>query len=166
MSTAIFGLVGAVVGAIIVGANNYCLAVRRERADRERDDRNRAIVIKTAARLIDADLSRAGAAAKICVEKRRWWPSDVRQLSDEAWEKYSPDIAPVLPNQAWADVLTAIEAVDDLKRFREIAVETELVANSIPDTTAEQIVPVLTDIKNGRAALAPFVFDSPSAAGK
>ena len=75
---AIVALMSTIVGATIGAATNYALAVRRERADRERDSRNHAIEVKRAARLIDAELVRGHAAAQICVEKRHWWPADAR----------------------------------------------------------------------------------------
>lgn len=164
MSTAIIvaivALMATIVGATIGAATNYALAVRRDHADEERDRRNHAIEVKRAARLIDAELHRAQTAAEICVEKRHWWSADVPQLTTEAWQKYDAILAPDLSDQAWLDLRVALEAVDNIRRFREITVDTGLVANAISDATAEQIVPVLRDIKSGRNALAPFVFDS------
>ena len=70
MSSAIIAFVGVIVGAIIAAGSTYLIATRREWADTERENRNRAIEIKRGLRLIDADLSRAQAAANICVDKR------------------------------------------------------------------------------------------------
>ena len=84
MGEAIFGLLGVLVGGIITAGSSYLLDRRRERVERQRDRRNRAIELKRASRLIDAELSRAEAAARICVEKRHWWTPDV-QLSRRPW---------------------------------------------------------------------------------
>lgn len=169
MSTAIIvaivALVSTIVGATISAATNYALAERRDRADRERDSRNHAIELKRAARLIDAELLRAHAAAQICVEKRRWWTADAPQLSTEAWQKYSGTIAPDLSDRAWLDVTVALEAVDNIRRARDIAVDAGLGTNAISEVTADQLAPMLRDIKLGRSALAPFVFDSLPTAG-
>lgn len=169
MSTAIIvaivALVSTIVGAIIGAATNYALAVRRERADNERNSRNHAIEAKRAARLIDAELLRAQAATAICVEKRHWWSANAPQLSTEVWQKYSGTIAPDLSDQAWADVTGALEAAENIRTARDLAVNAGLGANAISDATAEQLAPMLRDIKLGRAALAPFVFDSLPAAG-
>ena len=77
---AIVALVSTIVGATIGDATNYFLAIRRERADKERDSLNHAIEVTRAARLIQAELLRAQAAAAICVDKRHWWSGDVVQL--------------------------------------------------------------------------------------
>lgn len=169
MSTAIIvaivALVSTIVGATIGAATNYILAERRERADNERDSRNHAIEVKRAARLIDAELLRAQAAAHICVEKRQWWAADAPQLSTETWQKYSGTIAPDVPDQAWLDVRLAVESIDNIQRARDMAVDAGLGAIPISDATAAQLAPMLRDIKLGRGALVPFVFDSLPAAG-
>jgi hypothetical protein len=164
MSTAIIvaivALVSTVVGATIGAAANYVLAVRRERADRERDSRNRAVEVKRAARLIEGELARAEAAAHICVEKRHWWSGDAPRLSTEAWQKHGGTIAPDLTDQAWLAVRIAIEAVDNIRGARDLAVDAGLEACAISDAVAEGLAPMLRDITLGCAALAPFVFDS------
>jgi hypothetical protein len=153
---AIVALVSTIIGATIGAITNYTLAVRLERSDRERDKRNHAVEVKRAARLIDVELSRAEAAARICVEKRHWWGGDVAQLSTDAWQKYSGSIAPDLSDQAWLAVMVAIEAVDHIRTARAIAVDAGLEARPISDTTANALALMLRDIKLGRAALDPF----------
>lgn len=97
---ALFGLLGVIVGGIITTASSYLLQRRGERTDNEREDRNRAIEIKRAARLIDAELLRARAAARIAIKNKHWWIPDAK-LKTEAWEKYSAVIAPVLSYGDW-----------------------------------------------------------------
>jgi len=163
---AIVALVSTLVGATIGAATNYALEARRERADKERDKRNHAIDVKRAARLIDAELLRAQAAAAMYVEKRHWWSADVLQLSTEAWQMHSGSIAPDLSDQAWTAVIVALEAADNIRAARELAVDAGLAADAMSDAGAEQLAPMLRDIILGRAALAPFVLDSPPAAGE
>jgi hypothetical protein len=57
-------------------------------------------------------------------------------------------------------VRVAVEAVDNLRAARGIAVELSLTTEAIPNTTAEKIVPMLRDIEAGRRALAPFMLDA------
>lgn len=164
MSTAIIvaivALVSTIAGATIGAATTYVLAVRRERADRERDSRSHAIEVKRAARLIHAELSRAQAAAAICVEKRHWWSVDVQPLSTEAWQKYSGTIAADLSDQAWGELIVAAEAVENIRDARDRRVAAGLPLDAITDEIADQLAPMLRDIKRGRGALAPFVSDS------
>lgn len=160
MGEAIFGLLGVILGGIITAGSTYLLDRRRERADRERESRNHAIEIKRAARLIDAELLRAQAAASICVGKRHWWSADLPPLSTEAWQKDSAIIATHLSDQAWLDVRVAVEAVDNISRARDLAFEAGEVATAVSVTTAEAVAPMLRDVKIGRGALAPFVADA------
>lgn len=164
MSTAIIvaivAMLSTIVGATIGAATTYILAVRRERADRERNSRSHAIEIKRAARLIDAELLRAQSAAAICVEKRRWWSVVVQPLSTEAWQKYNGTIDADLSNQAWLEIVIAAEAVENIRDVRIRCVADGLPLDAISDAIAEQISPILRDIARGRDALAPFVSDS------
>jgi hypothetical protein len=115
--------------------------------------------------LIDAELSRAQAAAQICVEKKHWWSQDVKPLTTEAWQQFSGTVAPELSDTAWMAVRVAVEAVDNLRSARGIAVELSLTTEAIPNTTAEKIVPMLMDIEAGRRALAPSMLDDLYAPG-
>jgi hypothetical protein len=158
MREAIFGLVGVLVGGIITSVSSYLLDRRRELVDRQRDSRNRAIELKRAARLIDAELSRAQAAARICTERGHWWSPEA-QLSRKAWEQYGGVIAPDLSDTAWLAVRVAIEAADQLSLCRGQG------TTDISDGIVEEIVPILRDIEAGRLALSPFAREVPPASG-
>jgi hypothetical protein len=118
--SAISGLVGVILGGIITTVSNYLLYQKREKTERKRDRSNRSIEIKRASRIIDADLSRAHAAAHICVEQRHWWSADVPPLTVEGWQQYRGIIAPELSNNAWRAVCVAVEAVHNLNTARDI----------------------------------------------
>ena len=60
-------------------------------------------------------------------------------------------MAPVLSYGDWVAVVKAVLAIDDLSLDR--------LPGDIPDSTVEQLVPMLQDIEAGLNALAPFVFD-------
>ena len=152
MEAAIFGLVGVIIGGVITAGSNYLLERRRERAISQRESRNQAIEIRRAARLIDAELLRARAAASIAIKNKHWWIPDAK-LKTEAWEKYCSVIAPVLSYGDWVAVVKAVLAIDDLSLDR--------LPGDIPDSTVELLVPMLQDIEAGLNALAPFVFDVP-----
>jgi len=64
MEAPLFALVGVIVGGIITAGSNYLLDRRRERAASQRENRNYAIEIKRAARLIDAELLRSTGCSK------------------------------------------------------------------------------------------------------
>jgi hypothetical protein len=155
----VFLLVATLVGAFITTGFNYFLYRMRERAERERENRKRAIEIRRACRLIDAELLRADVAARICVEEKRWWNPTI-QLTTEAWQNYSGIVSPESSYTDWVAVMVAVQAVDNLRSGRDIAFKDRL-SDDIADMTAEQIVPVLMDIERGRRALTQFTLDQP-----
>ena len=154
---AIVALVATIIGATIGAITNYVLAVRRERADTQRDNRNHAIEVKRAARLLDRELSLVRSLANISIEER-YWVQDV-ELSTEAWQKYGGTIAPDLSNQAWHAVTIAFLAVEHIKASRALYLSSVLRDRPISDEHAEKIAPMLKDVALGREALAPFVWN-------
>src|SRR5664280_1034399 len=155
MMAAIFGLVGVIVGGIITAGSNYVLAVRRERADRDRDSRASAIEVKRAARLIAMELARAQAVATFAINERHWIDEN---LTTEAWQKYAATIAPILSNEAWGDVSIAFVALEYTEGSKNEYLSGVLRDIPIPDDIAELITPKLENIKRGHEALTPFVW--------
>jgi hypothetical protein len=151
---AIISLVSAIVGASIVAVTNYILAVRREKADREKDGRVHAIEAKRAARLIQVELLRAQTLAEISIEKR-YWVLDV-ELTTEAWEKHGGTIAPYLSDEAWYAVIIAFEAVEHIKGTKALYLSGVLRDAPISDKSSEGVGPMLRDVTRGRDALTPL----------
>src|ERR1700722_13292445 len=147
-------LVATIIGATIGATANYILAVRRERADTERDNRNHAIEVKREARLLDRELLLAQSLADILIEKR-YWVQDT-ELSTEAWQKYGGTIAPDLSNEAWHAVTIAFVAVEHIKVSRALYLSGVLRDRPISEGHAEGVAPMLRDVTLGRGALAPF----------
>jgi hypothetical protein len=151
---AIVALVSTMLGATIGAATNYVLAVRRERADTERDNRDHAIEVKRAARLLDRELLLAQSLADILIDKR-YWVQDA-ELSTEAWQKYGGTIAPDLSNEAWHAITIAFVAVEHIKGSRALYLSSVLRDRPISDGHADGVAPMLRDVTLGREALAPF----------
>jgi len=160
MSTAIIvaivAFVSTVLGASIGAVTNYILAVRRERSERDQDDRTRAIEIKRASRLIDLELAKAEALAKISLTKRYWVPNTDAELTTEAWQKHGGTVAPYLSDQAWNAVMVAFMAVEHIKGTRTLYLGGALRDLPISDKNAEGVDVMLRDVLIGREALAPF----------
>jgi hypothetical protein len=93
-------LLGTVVGGSIVTGGNYLLARRREKVE-----------LKTACRLISAELQAASHTIKFALQSKRWWHSH-ETLSTEAWKQYRSFLAPNLSYDAWSYVLMAIVNID------------------------------------------------------
>lgn len=160
MGEAIFGLVGVIVGGFITAYSSYLLDRRREQVDRQKESHNRATKLKMAARLIDDELARGQAAAKIAFENRHWWNPD-EQLLTGAWQQYREFIAPEVSQAAWHAVSIAIIAVHQLSGERANAVKLGLAGDILSDSLVATFGPPLTDIDAGRVALAPLTRDAP-----
>jgi hypothetical protein len=148
ITMAFIGMGGVFVGALVTAGANWLFAIRREKVDAEKGRRMHAIEVKKASRLIADELSIAQAAAQKCVEQKHWWGADV-QLTTEAWQKYRSVITPELSDTDWNTLVAAFQAVDDLRIIGSFRTDTEL----IPHTTADQISPILRDIRKGLDAV-------------
>jgi hypothetical protein len=160
MSTAIIvaivGFASAILGASIGAFTTYALEVKRERADRDKDNRAHAIEVKRTARLLDLELVKAQTLADIAI-KKRYWNVDA-ELSIEAWQKFSGTIAPDLSNQAWLAVMMAFQALEDIKGCRALCLGSVLRDEPLSDKSIEGIDVMQRDVRLGREALAPFSF--------
>ena len=168
---AIVALMATILGATIGAGTNYILAVRRERADRERDDRNHTVEVKRAARLIDSELlwilyaaTWVRAPANQRIEEKRWSSAAVPllPLSTEARQKYICTIAPDLSDESWMSVTIALQAAEAIRVILGMPGDRAI---AIPDDVAESLVPLITNIDKGRRGLAPYQLDI-QAAGK
>lgn len=160
MSTAIIvaivGFVSAILGASIGAFTTYILAVRREHAERDKDNRAHAIEVKRAARLIDMELAKAQTLAEIALKKRHW--NVDAELSVEPWQKFGGTIAPDLSNQAWLAVMIAFQALEDIKGCRALCLGSVLRDVPLSDKSIDGIDVMQRDVRLGREALAPFAY--------
>jgi hypothetical protein len=172
LQTALVGLAGVIVGAAITGGFAYWLERRKEH-----------VAVRRAARLIDADLLLAEVVAQGCVEKKKWWPTELR-LTSEGWQQHRDVIASRLSYEPWLTVIGAVMAIGHLQGSRDGAFKIQLAkmasdstkvdvvtaadalgldiadpAPAIPESTVTQIEPMLRDLTAGRAALAPLTRD-------
>jgi hypothetical protein len=153
---AIVAFVSTILGASIGAFTTYSLAVRRERADRDKDNRAHATEVKRAARLIDVELTNAQTLAEIAI-KKKYWNVDA-ELPIEAWQKYGGTIAPDLSNQAWLAVMLAFQALKDIKGTRALYLGGVLRDVPLSDKSIEGIDVMQRDVTLGREALAPFAY--------
>jgi hypothetical protein len=152
---AIVALASTIVGASIGAATNYILAVRRERAEKEKEDRGHAVAVKRAARLIDSELAWARATANHCIEEKRLGraTTPLLPLSTDARQKHLDTIASDLSDGAWTGVTIAMQAAETIRMIVQMQQDRAMV---LPDDVVESIVPLRTNIDNGRLGLAPY----------
>jgi len=119
----------------------------------EEDRRLEAVETTRASRLICAELLKARAAAKICIEEKHWWPADLQPTS-EAWQNFGRVIACEFSIKDWSAVVSGFEAVENL--IKEAAQIGETPA-TLGGETAERIIPLLEHIERGCTALAQYL---------
>ena len=171
-------LVGVLVGAVITGGFAWLVAWWNKRSDNAAELRRHGMEVQRAARLIDADLQVAVAAALLCVKTKEWWGT--QPLTSQGWQQYRAAIAPELSAGAWTALMTAVIAIDHLQWSRDAAAKIhrakmatdpakadvmkaaamldldiiEPVAMS--EANQQHVEKVLKDLEAGRAALAPL----------
>lgn len=170
----VVGLAG-IAGTLVAGLGGIYVGAWLQR---KAEERNEVLAIRRAARLIDADLLMAEASARICVEKKHWWASDLR-LTAEGWQKYRDVVAAQLSWNHWGAVVVAVEVIGHLQGSRDVARKIQLAtmatdpetsdsyaaalamgldiddpAPAIPETTVAQLRPWLAHLEDGRRALA------------
>lgn len=151
---AIVALVSTIIGAIVGAVTTYTLAVRRERADREIEDRKHAVEVKRAARLLGVHLVWVRTAANMWTmekEKRKFHATVPRfSLSAEARQTYLGAIAADLSDDDWSSVIAAFQAADSFEMLRDQARDQNI---AISDAVAETVVPLITQIDTGHRDL-------------
>lgn len=143
---ALFGLLGVIIGGIITAGANYLLDRRRELTANRRDERDHAIEVKRAARLIDIEILRVAASLKIVIDSKHW--SNAKPTT-EAWQKYGAVIAPVLSYFDWLTVVKAIMAIDSIEW-------SNVPPGTVSDELAAVFVPLFDQMMAAGRVLAPF----------
>lgn len=148
---AIVAFVSTILGATIGAVTNYILAVKREKADRDRDERIHEIEIKRAARLMSLELEKAYALAELAIKKRYWVP-DAR-VSTDVWQKYGSTIAPDLSYLDWRAVATAFMALEHINGTMALYLSGPLRDQPISDQSIGGVDIMQRDVKRGIESL-------------
>jgi hypothetical protein len=152
---AAFGLLGVIVGGLITAGSSYLLDERRSKREREREEQNRLIEIKRAARLIDLDLLTATAYATLAFKNDRYWSSTDSPLKIKAWDDYAAVLAPAASSDVWNKIRLGINAVQHLNAYRasDAVASGEECFPLLSSTLKSDMERLLDNIKNARGAL-------------
>lgn len=121
--TGVFGLAGVVVGAASTGFVEWKLLTRREVAERRRDEAERAVRVRQAARLVMDDFAAVSAHIAVCLEDGKGTPTVLHAESQLTnWQVYQGVLASELDDdrlwRALANAATAArQAANTLARF-------------------------------------------------
>jgi hypothetical protein len=109
--TAIFGLIGVVVGASASGFVSYVLQRRRERAS-----------LRSAVRLLQEDLGYAHSLLDSALEDGAWWPSSF-ELPVETWSAQREIVTAYVDVTTWLEVSGAFGSIRNINAARVGAAE-------------------------------------------
>lgn len=128
LTPAVIGLVGVLVGGIIAAGTNYIVAVRKERADRAKEENDRTLELNRAARMVWVELQEAQTALDLARGNRRWVPQDTgAHARSDSWDKYGASLAAAMQFKDWDNVARAYSGIHTLRSWyhRDNAVEFE-----------------------------------------
>ena len=161
---AAFGLLGVVIGGLITAVSSYLLEERRGKREQQREDRERSIEIKRAARMIAADFAQAHACASLALDQRFYWDSSNAPLKLKGWEDYAAILAPAILSDAWLKVRLGVDAISNLNAYREMdaASATNKVRPPVSNELNKALASAAHDISDAQEALAPLCYESRS----
>jgi len=160
---AAFGLLGVIVGGLITAISSFLLDERRSKRERKREERDRSIEIKRAARMIDQDFSTAHACATAAFKHNYYWDSANAPLTLKGWNDYAAILAPAVSSDAWLKIRLGIDAVRNLNAYRELDAVTAIGEPFFPPVSSnlkQAVARAADDILDAREALAPLCFES------
>jgi hypothetical protein len=152
--TAVFGLIGVIVGGLITGVMSYILEKRRANREEAKEKRKRIIALKQAARLIDADFDSALGAVECCISFKRW-TSGFDPIRLEVWREHQSVLATEATLDDWIRLKKAVKAMEGYQLGANYAtnqgdLNTNVVALAVPKAAKG-------DLESGRAALKPYL---------
>ena len=145
MNEAIFGLVGVIVGALLIGFVASSAAARRNRKG-----------VQVAARLLLADISTAQASYEECLEVGKWAGLPARPISLEAWNQWKALLASNISSGSdWTKVFSVFV---DAQQFNALAAAhkgTDVISQPVSDAMSvalartDEAMPVLAPYAHG-----------------
>jgi hypothetical protein len=118
LAPAVIGLVGVLVGGIIAAGTNYIVAIRKERADRAKEDNDRKLELNRAARMVWVELRVGSDALHLARTNLRWVPQDTgANVLSDSWDKYGAILAAAMPFEDWENVAAAYAGIHTLRSW-------------------------------------------------
>lgn len=156
-STAFFGLLGVLIGAVIATVGDWTLERHRdERAEKAEKTAN-ARNLKEAARLVDLELQDAEGVIGEAIFREEWWPA-AREFSADVFTQHRATLAVQLSDAEWPSVSYAYIALNELNWNRRTV--NLQIANGRGGEFDEDVIYALRDwVKSAfeaRKALAPY----------
>lgn len=137
MFTAIFGLVGVIIGGLIAGLSSFLIERRRDQKVDEREGKARLQLLKRAARVVDADLEQAETSARFAVKDRKWWPEEMGRLEVTSWAEHREILASELSNEDWKTIVLGFGFIHGLNNARALAAKTDPFSPNHPEMTQD-----------------------------
>lgn len=145
MNAAIFGLVGVIVGALLIGFVASSAAARRTRKG-----------VQIAARLLLADVATAQASYERSLEEGTWVVLATRPVSLEAWNQWKALLASNITGATeWTKVFSVFVDAQQFNALAAVHRETDAISQAASDAMSlalartDEAVPVLAPYARG-----------------
>jgi hypothetical protein len=145
MNEAIFGLVGVIVGALLIGFVASSAAARRSRKG-----------VQVAARLLLADISTAQTTYEQCLEEGRWGSLPSRPIPLEAWNQWKALLASNISRGAdWTKVFSVFVDAQQFDALAAAHQEKDVISEPVSDAMSlalartDEALPVLEPYAHG-----------------
>lgn len=112
-SSAFFGLVGVLVGAVIATVGDWLLERHRDDRAEAAENTVRQRQLREAARLVDLELSDAESIIGESIYRTRWWDPG-RQFSSDVFSTHRSTLAVELEDDDWSRLATAYFGLNEL----------------------------------------------------
>lgn len=163
MLTAIFGLVGVVIGGLITAGSNFLIERRRDRLMAGRTRQKEIQELKQAARLVEAELRQAETSSSVSVSRKRWWPAEAGPLEKNSWAQYRGVLALHLSAEDWKCVATAFEFIHGINAawssIQTVQTESSLEGPVMSEELCGRIPFGISHISAARACLEKLIRD-------
>jgi hypothetical protein len=118
--TAVFTLIGVIVGGGITAGANYILEERRANREKSKEQRARMVELKRAARLIEQDFNWILGVVNVAIEQRRWVTVEAVQV--DTWREQRSVLAAETSYEAWLVLKKSSWAMESYRRAAAAAI--------------------------------------------
>ena len=155
--TAVFGLIGVIVGGFITAGANYILAERRANREESREQRKRIAELKRAARLVDEDFNWVLFSIKIVIERKLWLPPVSEPNRLEMWREYRSLLAAETTFDTWKALQDAAQAMEAYQRVSTKAGGEREIMREIAAADLAVMEMFKAQLEKGHTALKPYL---------
>jgi hypothetical protein len=152
--TAVFGLLGVIVGGLITGAVTYFVEEQRANRDETKERQKRLTDLKRAARLIHEDFIWALISINLAIDTKHWTGPEHDPIRLQTWKDYRSVLAAETNLADWIALQRAVRAMERYQGSMTGAIRRDEAIDALELQNLEAYKEALEE---GREALKPFL---------